>query len=92
MDWKILGTTFLTIFLAEMGDKTQLGAFFIASGTTSRLSVFVGVSLALICATAIAVAAGEVVGRVVPAIWIQRIAGAMFIGLGALFIWGSVRA
>jgi putative Ca2+/H+ antiporter (TMEM165/GDT1 family) len=86
MQYKLLGSTFLAIFLAEMGDKTQLAAFALSSGSSSRWSVFVGASLALIATTALAVIAGGAIGRYIPEIWIKRAAGAMFIALGIAFL------
>lgn len=86
ISWKLFASTFSTIFIAEMGDKTQLAAFGMAGGASSRWTVFVAASLALIAATAIAVLAGGVVGRYVPAIWVRRGAGALFIVLGVWFL------
>jgi putative Ca2+/H+ antiporter (TMEM165/GDT1 family) len=88
MDWKLVGSTFLVIFLAELGDKTQLATFGLAASPSSRLAVFLGASGALIATSAIAVLVGEAVGRVVPAIWLKRAAGALFIALGVLFLIG----
>ena len=86
MSWSLFGSTFLAIFVAEMGDKTQLAAFAMAGGATSRWTVFVAASLALIATTAIAVIAGGVVGRYVPVIWVTGIAGALFIVMGILLL------
>ena len=86
MDWKLLSSTFVLIFLAELGDKTQLATLSLASGTSSRWTVFAGSALALIACSALAVVAGEAIGRVVPAIWLRRAAGALFLGMGALFL------
>ena len=52
MDWRVLLATFGTIFLAEMGDKTQLAAMTMAAQTKRPWTVFAGASLALICVSA----------------------------------------
>jgi putative Ca2+/H+ antiporter (TMEM165/GDT1 family) len=88
MEWKLVGSTFLLIFLAELGDKTQLATFGLASGATSRMAVFIGAAVALVATSAIAVLFGEAVGRVIPEIWLKRGAGALFIVLGILFMIG----
>ena len=50
MDWKIFGTAFVTLFLAELGDKTQLAVITMTAKTDSKLSIFLGASLALVAA------------------------------------------
>jgi putative Ca2+/H+ antiporter (TMEM165/GDT1 family) len=86
MDWKLFVSTFTAIFLAEMGDKTQIAAFALAGSGSSRWVVFAAASLALVATTAVAVAAGAAVGKYVPAIWLKRAAGATFVILGVLFL------
>jgi putative Ca2+/H+ antiporter (TMEM165/GDT1 family) len=86
MDLKLLISTFVSIFVAEIGDKTQLATLSLAAGGQSRLSVFAGSALALCATSAIAVLVGEGVSRVIPPIWIRRIAGVVFIGMGVLFL------
>lgn len=86
MDWKLFASTFAAIFIAELGDKTQLATMSLAAGGTQRWTVFAGAALALVATTAVAVLAGEAVTRVVPPIWLQRIAGVVFIGLGVVFL------
>ena len=86
LSWKLFASTFIAIFVAEMGDKTQLAAFAMAGNASSRWTVFIAASLALVATTAIAVLAGGVVGRYIPAIWIRRGAGALFIVMGILFL------
>lgn len=86
MDWKLTSATFLAIFVAEMGDKTQLAAFALAGGGSSKWAVFIGASLALIATTAIAVLAGGLVGRYVPDLWLRRGSGALFIVMGILLL------
>ena len=87
MDWKILATAFGTIFLAELGDKTQLATLTLAStGRGGKLAVFIGSALALCCTSALAVVGGEAIGRVVNPIWLRRAAGVAFVVLGALYL------
>ena len=88
MDWKLLLSTFTSIFVAEIGDKTQLATMSLAAGGRSKLSVFVGAALALCATSALGVLVGEGVSRVVPPIWLRRIAGGVFIVLGVLFLVG----
>jgi putative Ca2+/H+ antiporter (TMEM165/GDT1 family) len=88
MDWKLLVTTFVTIFIAELGDKTQLATLGFASGGTSRWTVFAAASLALVAASGLAVLAGETLGRLVSPVVLQRGAGALFIVLGLVFLLG----
>ena len=63
MDWKLFLTTFGAIFLAEMGDKTQIATLTFAAGGSSRWIVFAGSALALVATSAVAVLAGEVISR-----------------------------
>lgn len=90
MDWKVLGTTFAAVFLAEMGDKTQIATMSLAAGS-SRWPVFLGAALALVATTAIAVLVGEAMSRFVPLPWIRRGAGALFLALGAIYLLGPQR-
>jgi putative Ca2+/H+ antiporter (TMEM165/GDT1 family) len=89
MDWKLLAQAFGLIFLAELGDKTQLATLVMAASGRSRLVVFAGAAAALVCTTALAVLAGEGVSRVVPEAWLKRLAGAAFLVLGILFLVGK---
>lgn len=86
MDWKLFTSTFAAIFLAEIGDKTQLATLSLAAGGSSRWVVFAGSALALVTASAIAVLAGEALARAIPPIWLKRGAGAAFIVLGIAFL------
>jgi len=86
MDWKLLASTFGAIFVAELGDKTQLAALSLSAGSSSKWPVFLGSALALVATSAIAVLAGEAVSRVVSPLWLRRTAGVVFLGMGALFL------
>jgi putative Ca2+/H+ antiporter (TMEM165/GDT1 family) len=88
MDWKLFSSTFVLIFLAELGDKTQLATLSLAASGRSRWLVFAGAAAALVATSAIAVALGEEVARLVPEIWIKRTAGIGFVVLGVLFLLG----
>ena len=87
MDWKLLATTFGAVFVAELGDKTQLATLSLSSGKVNRLSVFVGSASALVCTSLIAVLAGDLISRWIPPQYIRRGAGALFIALGLLYIF-----
>ena len=89
MDWKLLGTTFVAVFVAELGDKTQLAALSFSASGSSRWTVFFGASLALILSTAIAVVAGESLTRVISPRMLQRGAGVLFLVLGASVLWST---
>jgi len=88
MDWKIFAATFSAVFLAEMGDKTQLATMTLASGP-ARWSVFAGAALALIATTLVAVLLGDAVSRVVSPVWLKRGAGAIFMVMGLLYLFAS---
>ncbi len=82
MDLKVLFTTFGMIFLAELGDKTQLATFLFAADSKSRISVFFGSSMALVLTSLLAVVLGGFVSKWVPTAYIKAGAGAIFIILG----------
>ena len=86
MDIKVLITTFSMIFLAELGDKTQLATFCFAADCDSKLSVFLGSAGALILTSLIAVLLGSVVSKYIPANYIKICAGVIFMVLGLLMI------
>ena len=89
MDWRALLTTFGVIFLAEMGDKTQLAAMTMAAEKKRPWEVFLGASLALTAVSAIGVIVGGALGHYLPLEWIKRIAGAAFIVIGVLILTGK---
>ena len=90
MDLKIMLTVFTAVFIAELGDKTQLATLlFAADKEVSKLSVFVGASLALVVASAIGVLAGSFIAQHVSARHLHYVAGAGFIGIG---IWTLLKA
>ncbi len=86
MDWRVFLTTFGVIFLAEMGDKTQLAAMTMAAQSKRPWAVFIGSALALTAVSAIGVVVGSVVGNYIPLIWIKRAAAVAFIVIGVLIL------
>ena len=90
MDWKILATVFATIFIAELGDKTQLATMlYAADKEVSKWTVFVGASPALIVASAIGIGAGGLVSQYLGERLLRGIAGLGFIVIG---IWTLFRS
>lgn len=88
MSLRLVVSTFVAIFFAELGDKTQLATLSLASGSDSRWSVFAGAALALVTSSALAILAGDAISRLISPVWIRRIAGAVFLALGALYLFG----
>ena len=89
MDWRVLFTTFGIMFLAEMGDKTQLAAMTMAAEKKRPWEVFLGASLALAVVSAIGILVGTALGQYLPVLWIKRVAGAAFIVIGMLVLTGK---
>jgi putative Ca2+/H+ antiporter (TMEM165/GDT1 family) len=89
MDWKLVATTFAAVFVAELGDKTQLATLSFASSGSSRWSVFLGSALALVATSALAVLAGEALTRVISPQLLRRLAGVAFVLIGGWVLWSS---
>jgi putative Ca2+/H+ antiporter (TMEM165/GDT1 family) len=92
MDWKLVVTTFVSIFVAELGDKTQLATLAFSSGAHSKWAIFLGSASALVATSAIAVLGGEAASKLIPPKVLERVAACAFIVIGAWMLWGSVRA
>jgi putative Ca2+/H+ antiporter (TMEM165/GDT1 family) len=89
MDWKIFISTFGSIFLAELGDKTQLAAILMTSKTGKPLSVFVEAVAALSLVTFIGVVFGEGLISVIPQNVLKKVAVLAFILIGAWMFFGK---
>jgi putative Ca2+/H+ antiporter (TMEM165/GDT1 family) len=89
MDWRVLLTTFGVIFLAEMGDKTQIAAMTMAAEKKRPWEVFIATSLALVAVSAIGVLVGSTLSQYLPLVWIKRGAGVSFIVVGVLILLGK---
>jgi len=84
MDWKLFAVTFGSIFVAEFGDKTQLATLAFAGESKKPLLIFLASSLALVAAAAIGAAAGGLISRWIPPVWMRRGSAIFFIAIG---IW-----
>lgn len=90
MEWKLFLTVLGTVFIAELGDKTQLATMlFAADREVSKLTVFLAASLALVLASAIGVLAGSLLSEFINEKYLHYIAGAGFILIGG---WTIVTA
>ncbi len=90
MDLKVLATVFIAVFIAELGDKTQLATLlFAADKEVNKWTVFLGASLALIVASGIGVMAGGLISQHVSEKYLHYIAGIGFVGIG---IWTLLKA
>ncbi|MFN8643581.1 MAG: TMEM165/GDT1 family protein [Candidatus Binatia bacterium] len=89
MDWKLILSTFGAIFLAELGDKTQLAAVTLSASTKQPLAVFVGASVALVAVSAVGVIVGAGLAEVIPLTLVRKISAAAFvlIGIAMLMEW-----
>ncbi len=88
MDWKLFATVFTSVFVAELGDKTQLATMMFASKSQGdRWTVFASAALALVATTAVGVLAGQLIGSMVSERVLKWVAGSMFVAIGAWTIW-----
>ena len=88
MDWKIFATVFGTVFLAELGDKTQLATLLFASRSATALwTVFFAASAALVLTSALGVVGGAVLSNYVSPKYLSYAAGIGFILIGAWTLW-----
>lgn len=90
IDWKVFMLAYGILFLAELGDKTQLAVFTMVTQYKSPVSVFLGASLALATVTLIGVLFGEAVSRYVPPQYLQIGAGILFVGIGIFVLYQAI--
>jgi putative Ca2+/H+ antiporter (TMEM165/GDT1 family) len=90
MPWEAFWSAFGLVFVAELGDKTQLAVLSQTCKFRSSWPVFVGASLALTVVTAIGAVAGQLLSRVIPAGAIQIAAGILFVIMG-IHTWRESR-
>ncbi|MCT4565173.1 MAG: TMEM165/GDT1 family protein [Maledivibacter sp.] len=88
--WKIIFTSFWMVFIAELGDKTQLQTMLLATQTKSIWGVFIGASLALVLSALLGVLASTYIIKLIPRVYLQTAAGSAFIIIGILTLLGKV--
>ncbi|MBE9028421.1 TMEM165/GDT1 family protein [filamentous cyanobacterium LEGE 11480] len=91
MDWNLLGLSFITVFLAELGDKSQLAAIALSGNAKSAKAVFFGSVTALILASLIGVLIGEGTAQILPTRLTKLLAAIGFAGMAVklLFFGGE---
>ena len=87
MDWQLLGLSFITVFLSELGDKSQLAATALGSSCNSPRAVFFGTASALVLASLIGVALGFSTAEVLPERLVKAIAAIGFAVMGLRLLW-----
>ncbi|SHK00701.1 TMEM165/GDT1 family protein [Paramaledivibacter caminithermalis] len=88
--WKIIFTSFWIVFIAELGDKTQLQTMLLATQTKSIWGVFIGASLALVLSALIGVLASTYITKLIPPSYLQFAAGSAFIIIGILTLLDKI--
>jgi Ca2+/H+ antiporter, TMEM165/GDT1 family len=89
--WKVWLSTFLTIFLAEMGDKTQLATMLMSAQSTSPLSVLLGASLALIATSLLGVTVGRWLSRNIPPEVLDTLAALLMLLIAILLLGEAIQ-
>lgn len=83
MDLRLFATVFFTIFVAELGDKTQLATLLYASDASHpKMTIFAASATALVVTSALGVLGGSLIGEYVNPRVVRWVAGFSFIGVG----------
>jgi putative Ca2+/H+ antiporter (TMEM165/GDT1 family) len=87
MDWQLLGLSFITVFLAEIGDKSQLAAIALGGSSKFPRAVFFGSTVALILASFLGVIAGGGVAQVLPERFLKALSAIGFATMALRLLW-----
>jgi putative Ca2+/H+ antiporter (TMEM165/GDT1 family) len=91
-DWKIFAVVFGTVFMAELGDKTQLATMLFATKRElSPMTIFLASAAALVVAAALGVLAGTYLAKYINARYLSFIAGVGFVAIGMWTLWAAWR-
>ncbi len=89
MDWNLLGLSFITVFLSELGDKSQLAAIALSGSSKSPRAVFFGTAAALLLTSLIGVLAGAGAAQLLPVRLVKAIAAVGFAVLAIRLLWNN---
>lgn len=87
---KIIISTFILVFVAELGDKTQITTMLLSAEADSRIAVFLGSALALVCSSFVGVILGSILNKYVPPMVIQKTAAIAFVIIGVLLLFNKI--
>lgn len=87
MDWQLLGLSFITVFLAELGDKSQLAAIALGGSSKHPKAVFFGTAGALVLASLIGVLLGQGTALLLPTRFVKAIAAIGFAIMAVKLLW-----
>jgi putative Ca2+/H+ antiporter (TMEM165/GDT1 family) len=87
MDFNLLGLSFVTVFLSELGDKSQLAAIALSGNAKSLRAVFLGACAALLLASFLGVLLGGGLAQMLPMRWVKAIAAIGFAVMGLRLLW-----
>ncbi|OGX22809.1 MAG: hypothetical protein A3K54_04630 [Omnitrophica WOR_2 bacterium RBG_13_44_8] len=87
MSWKVLLTTFGLLFIAELGDKTQLAVISLTAKHKTPWAIFIGASLAMVTVTALGVIFGEAITKLIPSNILEKTSAGFFILIGILMFF-----
>jgi putative Ca2+/H+ antiporter (TMEM165/GDT1 family) len=90
MDWNLLGISFVTVFLSELGDKSQLAAIALGGSSKSLRAVFLGTAAALLFTSLIGVLLGGGAAQLLPIRWVKAIAAISFAVMGVRLLMAKV--
>ena len=89
MDWHLLGLSFITIFLSELGDKSQVAAIALSGSSKSQRAVFFGTAAALLLASLLGVLLGHGAAHLLPTRLVKAIAALGFAVMAVRLLWPS---
>ncbi|ESA33107.1 membrane protein [Leptolyngbya sp. Heron Island J] len=86
-DWNLLSVSFITVFLSELGDKSQIAAIALGGSSSSPKAVFLGTAGALVLASFLGVLLGEGTAQILPAQIVKGIAAIGFALMAIRLLW-----
>ncbi|MGF1515920.1 MAG: TMEM165/GDT1 family protein [Elainellaceae cyanobacterium] len=87
MDWNLLGLSFITVFISELGDKSQLAAIALSGNATSLWPVFAGATSALLLTSLLGVWIGDGAALLLPVRWVKAAAALGFALIAVRLLW-----